>query len=61
MNFMIFAQLTSRAHRSAPSSPRSQRGTAQAPDVFMQLVESSNTHYQQVRLDSAFPIYICVM
>lgn len=27
---------------------RSQRGTAQAPDVFMQLVESSNTYYQQV-------------
>lgn len=31
----------------------SQRGTAQAPDVFMQLVESSNKHYQAVSLEHA--------
>ncbi|KAL7544095.1 hypothetical protein ACHAXR_013545 [Thalassiosira sp. AJA248-18] len=37
-------------HRQRALSPMhpSQRGTAQAPDVFMQLVESSNTHYQMV-------------
>jgi len=37
-------------HRQRALSPLhpSQRGTAQAPDVFMQLVESSNTHYKSV-------------
>lgn len=37
-------------HRRRCLSPMhpSQRGTAQGPDVFMQLVESSNTYYQKV-------------
>ncbi|KAL7464674.1 hypothetical protein ACHAXS_005005 [Conticribra weissflogii] len=37
-------------HRQRALSPLhpSQRGTAQAPDVFMQLVESSNKHYDAV-------------
>jgi pyruvate-ferredoxin/flavodoxin oxidoreductase len=37
-------------HRQRALSPLhpDQRGTAQAPDVFMQLVESSNQHYQAV-------------
>lgn len=37
-------------HRQRALSPLHpcQRGTAQSPDVFMQLVESSNTHYQAV-------------
>ena len=37
-------------HRQRALSPLhpNQRGTAQAPDVFMQLVESSNQHYQAV-------------
>ena len=37
-------------HRQRALSPMhpSQRGTAQAPDVFMQMVESSNSHYQAV-------------
>jgi pyruvate-ferredoxin/flavodoxin oxidoreductase len=37
-------------HRQRALSPMhpSQRGTAQSPDVFMQLVEASNKHYQAV-------------
>lgn len=37
-------------HRQRALSPMhpTQRGTAQAPDVFMQMVESSNTQYQAV-------------
>ena len=37
-------------HRQRAMSPMhpTQRGTAQGPDVFMQLVESSNTYYQAV-------------
>ena len=37
-------------HRQRALSPMHpcQRGTAQSPDVFMQLVESSNKHYQAV-------------
>lgn len=39
-------------HRQRALSPLhpSQRGTAQSPDVFMQLAESSNKHYQAVNL-----------
>lgn len=46
-------------HRQRALSPLhpTQRGTAQSPDVFMQLVESSNTHYKLVRLDSAFRLF----
>lgn len=43
-------------HRQRALSPLhpNQRGTAQAPDVFMQLVESSNRHYQAVSTIVAF-------
>ena len=42
-------------HRQRALSPLhpNQRGTAQAPDVFMQLVESSNKHYEAVSLNNA--------
>lgn len=35
-------------HRTLFSFDRRQRGTAQTPDVFMQMVESSNQHYNAV-------------
>ena len=45
-------------HRQRGMSPMhpSQRGTAQGPDVFMQLVESANSHYNAVEghVDQAF-------
>lgn len=39
---------TVRAHTFTLFLSHRQRGTAQAPDVFMQMVESSNTHYKAV-------------
>ena len=46
-------------HRERALSPLhpNQRGTAQSPDVFMQLVESSNKHYQAVSLRYTLSFY----
>ena len=46
--FFVVCQQYIFVHFFRVSRNRRQRGTAQAPDVFMQLVESSNTYYNAV-------------